>query len=450
MRVLALMLLVVGSPVFADDWPQWMGPHRDGVWKEADILSEFPSEGAAIDWKVDCGLGYAGPAVVDGHVYLFDYVVADGSVSNNPGQRGALKGRERIRCLNAANGDEVWSTSYECDYSVSYPSGPRCTPTVSENAVVTLGAMGDLTCFDRATGEKQWQVDIPETYDAQIPIWGYASHPLVWTPKTGSPIVITMIGGTDQAVGAFELATGKPVWKGRTSKDAGYCAPVIYETAGPNQSITEQLIAFTPAEVVSLDPATGVDFWSVPIEPDYGMSVNHPQKVGNRLLVTAYGQSRLIKLGDTEPEAKVQWETPGPRSLYTCNSTPFAAGDVAYGCDINSGMFRAISLEDGEIVWETPGPVAPEGHRGRWRTRHATAFITRLGSSNRFILFNDLGELVLCTLTPDGYTEHSRAKVIERTGEAFGRLVSWSHPAYADNAAFVRNDKSLVRVNLAK
>lgn len=443
MRSMYLLLLAATCTANADDWPQWLGANRDSVWTDASIIDAFPAEGAKIDWKVDCGLGYAGPAVAGGEVFLFDYVLADGTVSNNPGRRGELNGKERIRCLDAATGEQKWSTDYDCKYSVSYPSGPRCTPTVSDATVVTLGAMGHLTCFDRKSGEQKWQVDIPTKFGASIPIWGYASHPLVTKLPSGQQLVVTMIGGENQAVGAFDIATGELAWKARSSRDAGYCAPSIANAGGK-----DQLVVFSPSEVAGLNPADGEAYWSIPITPDYGMSVNIPQRIEGGLLVTSYGQTLRANLARSG--ADVAWANPGAKSLYTCNSTPVVTDGVAYGCDINSGLFRAISIEDGKQLWETKEPVAPSGFDGRWRTRHATAFITRLGESDRYVLFNDLGELVLCSLTKDGYSEHGRAKVVEPTGEAFGRSVCWSSPAYADNAAFVRNDKQLVRVNLAR
>lgn len=442
----AVCSLVIANSANAEDWPQWMGADRDGVWHETGIIDSFAAGKADIDWEASCGLGYAGPAYAGDSVYLFDYEIANGTVKNNPGQRGELKGAERLRRINAVTGETVWTGEYPATYSVSYPSGPRATPTVTDDHVYTLGAMGHLTCFDRRTGDQVWQVDIPTTFGASVPIWGYASHPLFVPGNDRRPdTVVTMIGGVDQAVGAFDAESGKLAWKSRTSKDAGY-APLNLMSYGG----AEQLLLFSPAEVAGLDPANGEAFWSVEVEPDYGMSINSPRRAGNRLLLTSYGKTLSLVLGEDSPTATVDWRDPGPRSLFTANSRPFVDEGLAYGCDINSGLMRAIRLEDGKTAWESKEPVAPKGHDRRWRVRHATAFITKIVGEDRFVLFNDLGEIVFCTLDPKGYVETGRAKVIEPTGEAFGRKVVWSHPAYGDRAAFVRNDEKLVRVNLAK
>src|SRR5437868_5870847 len=104
-RLTAATLFALASltPARADDWPQWMGPTRDGVWREGGVLSQFPAGGPKVLWRVPVAGGYAGPAVAAGRVYVFDYQSTDG-VSNDPGQRGPRQGKERVLCLSAADG----------------------------------------------------------------------------------------------------------------------------------------------------------------------------------------------------------------------------------------------------------------------------------------------------------------------------------------------------------
>src|SRR5262249_32611455 len=97
-----------GTPALAEDWPQWLGPRRDSVWRETGILDKFPEAGPKVKWRVPVGLGYAGPAVADGRVFVMDYALAEGTVSNNPGKRDKLTGKERIRCLAVADGKQIW------------------------------------------------------------------------------------------------------------------------------------------------------------------------------------------------------------------------------------------------------------------------------------------------------------------------------------------------------
>ena len=437
---LTLMFFAAASLAAADDWPQWMGPQRDGRYRESGLIDAFPEGGPDVQWEAECGLGYAGPAVAGGRVFLFDYVKQGGESFNNPGQAAKLEGSERLRALDVKTGEEVWAYAYDRPYEISYPQGPRATPTVHENRVYLMGAMGDLTCLDADNGARQWAVNLPDLLGCKVPIWGFSSHPLVDGGR-----VYVMGGGEGSAVVALDSKTGKLEWKARDSDHAGYAPLTIHEYGG-----VRQLIGWSPRELFSLNPQTGEAYWTHELVPDYGMSIMAPQVAGDRLFAAGIGnKSAVLKLDASAPTAEVAWRDPGPRSLFPGNMTPLIDEGLVYGCDIQSGQLKAVSLADGSAVWETAEPVTPAGFEGRRPPRHATAFLTQVVGQDRFLLFNEAGELIFATLDPKGYAELSRAKVLEPTNEAFRRDVVWSHPAYADRAAFVRNDEKIVRVNLA-
>ena len=222
--VLLLILTVFVPAVFvpvagAEDWPQWMGTNRDGVVRETGIIAAIPAEGLPIKWRVPIAGGYSGPAVVDGKVLVFDYAKAAGEVTNNPGERVELSGQERLTALDAATGEQLWQHAYDCPYSISYPAGPRCTPTVHDGLVYSLGAEGDLRCLRVADGTLVWQTNLKEQFGVEAPIWGFASHPLV-----DGDLLYTMVGGDGQALVAFDRLTGEVRWKA-LSDAAGYCPP---------------------------------------------------------------------------------------------------------------------------------------------------------------------------------------------------------------------------------
>src|SRR5438105_2086462 len=124
------------SSLRADDWPQWLGPQRDGVWREIGILEKFPAEGPKVRWRAPIGAGYTGPAVANGRVYVMDRQLAQGaSNSSNPFARGEIPGTERVLCLKEDDGEILWKHEYDCPYAVSYPAGPRATPTVHDGKV---------------------------------------------------------------------------------------------------------------------------------------------------------------------------------------------------------------------------------------------------------------------------------------------------------------------------
>ncbi|PYJ02056.1 MAG: pyrrolo-quinoline quinone, partial [Verrucomicrobia bacterium] len=133
------------TAAFADDWPQWLGPNRDSVWRETGIVEKFPSNGPPVIWRAKIGGGYAGPAVANGRVYVTDRQLAQGASNPaNPFDRGLIRGSERVLCLNEADGKEIWKYEYDCPYTVSYAAGPRAAPLVSGGKVYTVGAEGNL------------------------------------------------------------------------------------------------------------------------------------------------------------------------------------------------------------------------------------------------------------------------------------------------------------------
>src|SRR5262245_35939640 len=186
-------LVLIAGPAVAADWPQWMGPNRDAVWSETGILEKFPEGGPKELWRKPIGGGFAGPAVVDGKLYVPDKVLKPGQKPpSGPFDRTKIECTERVLCLDAKTGEQIWKHEYDSPYTISYQEGPRCTPTVHDGKVYTLGAMGDLVCLDAATGKPVWAHNFPRDYGVTVQIWGYASHPLVY-----KNLVVTLVGGKD-------------------------------------------------------------------------------------------------------------------------------------------------------------------------------------------------------------------------------------------------------------
>jgi len=429
-----LLLACTFIIVHADDWPQWMGPNRDGVWLENGIVRSIPDGGLKVTWRAPVHYGYAGPAVAKGRVYVMEYEVQSGEVQNNPGGRAVLQGRERVRCLDAKTGELLWTQAYERPYQLSYPGGPRCTPAISDGKVYALGAEGNLTCLNAADGSVVWRKDLPREYKVPTQIWGHAAHPLVV-----GDLVYCLAGGEGTMVVALDKNTGEQKWGALSGQEPGYCPPNLIEHAG-----RRQLIVWTADTLNGLDPASGKEFWSIPLKPAYGLSSSMPRQVGDHLYASAIGNiSALVKLEDGDPGASVVWRGRTKEAVYCSNSTPFVTEDTIYGADIESSALMAVNLADGQRLWETTAPTLGEGKSGR----HGTVFLVRNG--DLFFLFTETGHLILARLTRAGYEEVGRQKILEPTNEAFGRSVVWSHPAFAEKCMFARNDKEIVCVNLA-
>ena len=431
-RSLSVFLLgtYLSAVSHADDWPQWMGPERDNVWREEGIVGQMSVGGPQVAWRAPVAGGYAGPAVADGRVFVTDYVTDDNvNVANF--ERKESSGVERVICLDEATGEQKWKYEYPVKYTISYPCGPRCTPAVADGKVYTLGSEGNLYAFDAATGEVLWSHDFNEEYGAKTALWGYSGHPLVDGNK-----VICIVGGEGSFAVAFDKDSGKEIWKALTSPDHGYSPPAILEIAGQRQ-----LVLLRPDAVTALVPETGEEIWSVPYESDNGLVVMTPVVWNDYMFVGGYSdKNMLIKLAADGKSAEMVWNQNALRALSPINVQPALDGDVLYGFDQN-GRLYGIQLPDGDRLWNTSEPLAERPPRS------ATAFIIRQG--DRYWLFTENGDLILANLSPEGYKELGRAHVLDPTGDAFGRSVVWCSPAFANRRMYVRNDKECIAVDLA-
>ena len=437
-QIVALSMAVgalLASAVIAEDWPQWMGKNRDGRWNESGIIDKFPVGGPTVLWRTPIAGGYSGPAVAGGKVYVTDFTRQSGDPTNDPENRAEVKGTERVLCLNAATGAILWKHEYPCDYKISYPAGPRATPTVAGGKVYALGAEGHLNCLDSEMGKPLWSKDLKKDYQTEAPLWGFAGHPLVDGQK-----LICLVGGKGSVAVAFDKDSGREMWKALSAPEAGYCPPTIVEAGGKRQ-----LLIWHPESLNSLNPETGEVYWTEPLVPQYRMSIAAPVKAGDFLYASGIGKcAALFKLAADKPAAEVVWDGKPTTAVFCGTSTPVIDSGTIYGNDCEVGNLRAVKLATGERLWETFQPTTG----GERRASHGTAFLTKNG--DRYFIFSETGDLIMARLSPEKYEELSRAHLLEPTGECFGRPVVWSHPAYANKCVFARNDKEIVCVSLAK
>jgi outer membrane protein assembly factor BamB len=439
-----LGLLLFTGVETTHDWPQWLGPQRDGVLRETGLLEKFPAGGPKLLWKSPIGGGYAGPAVAEGRVYVSDMKYDPGiKKSENDFDRRKLGGKETIYCLDSQSGKEIWKHSYPCSYDISYAYGPRCTPVVHDGKVYSLGAMGDLFCLAVGDGKVLWSHHFPKEYGLKSPTWGWSASPLLDGDK-----LICLVGGKGTTAVAFHKDTGKELWRALSSgPEPGYCPPVIFTLAGKRQ-----LIIWHPKAVNGLDPETGKVFWSQPFDVKANLTVPMPRELpGDRLFVTSfYNGPMMLKItpGDP-PQAKVLWKGTSDSEtrtdkLHSIMPTPFIQDEHIYGV-CSYGQLRCLKASTGERVWETLEATGVK-RPARW----ANAFLIRLGETNRYFLFNEQGVLILATLSPQGYRPLGQAKLIEPTQAAMGRDIVWTHPAFAQRCIFVRNDQEIACYSLSK
>jgi outer membrane protein assembly factor BamB len=450
LTVLALLLSLAGLalPVQAvargRDWPEWLGANREGVWRETGLVNKFPAGGPPVVWRKPIGSGYSGPSVAGDFVYVMDRQRSlDKDGKPIPGNREGQKGTERVLCFKAADGALVWKHEYDCAYKeLSYNQGPRTTPLVRDGRVYTLGAMGDLCCLGAATGKPKWSKNLPQEYKTQHPVWGYAASLLL-----EGDLLYSLVGGEGSAVVAFNKDTGKEVWRALTSEDVCYSPPMIFQAGGK-----PQLVIWLSESIYGLDPATGKQYWKQaypaegePMRP--AVNIATPRRLGDLLFFSnAYHGPMMLKFAADKPEVSVLWKNQNknpqkPQFLSILMPTPVLQDGYIYGVGFG-GDLRCLEAATGKQLWSTYEATGGE------KTDCGTAFIIPQG--DRFILFNDNGDLILANLSPKGYQEIDRAHILEPVQEARNRQVVWSHPAFAHQCVFVRNEKEILCVSLAK
>ena len=314
-RVCTLVIVSLFSfPVNANakDWPQWNGPTRDGVLPKGFIAKPIPKEGLVLKWKQSVSYGYSSPVVSNGKVFVSDYELESGKITNNAGSRDRLTGKERVVCFDAKTGKSLWTAKYDRKYSLSYPGGPRAAPVVVDGTVIALGAEGDLCCLSiEQEGKVVWQKQLAEEYKTIKPMWGYASVPLVIDEQ-----LICLAGGPGSLVVSLDRITGKELWRALNGDEIGYCPPALISHGG-----VSQLLIWSPEKIFSLNPTNGQVFWEQPFKPDYGMSIAPPILRGDFLFASGEGISAMFQLSSNPPQAKVLWTGEPKTSLGLSNTS---------------------------------------------------------------------------------------------------------------------------------
>jgi len=402
----------------ADDWPQWRGPNRDGVWRESGIIEAIPPHGLKVRWRARVGRGYSGPVVAEGRVFVTDYQL-DPEV-------------ERVLCFDEATGKPLWTHSYPVAYQdMEYGNGPRASPTVHEGKVYTLGTRSHLFCLEASTGKVLWKKDLANEYDAAPQEYGSSVAPLI----EGDLVIISAVCQPAPTVLAFDKLTGQHRWQALEDRP-GYSAPILINHGGSRQAII-----WTADSIASLEPTTGRIFWQIP----YKATFHEAQVVASPVLhkdlllcLSAWNRgSMMLTLDAEKPAASVLWKT---RTRPTTQfSTPLFL-DNEFFCGIDSvGGLCCLAVKSGDEVWRST-EVAGSSGRGH-------AHLTPNG--NQVFLFNQRGQLISARLMPSGYEETGRTLLVEPTpGLRAQGPVTWAHPAYANKHVFARNDRELISASL--
>jgi len=388
----------------ANDWPQYLGPSRNGVYAGPALADAWGANGPKAVWRKQVGQGFAGPAVVGNRVILFHRVGNE----------------EVLESLDAATGDSVWRYAYPTRYrdDFGFDEGPRAVPVVADGVIYTFGAEGQLHAVDLAKGTRLWSEDTMKRFGVPKGFFGAAGSPLVEGGR-----VIANVGGDKAGIVAFEAKTGKVLWSA-TDDDASYSSGVAATIGGRRLGVF-----LTRDSLVGLDPASGMVQFQRRWRARIAASVNAatPIIVGDEIFVSAqYGPGAGVLRVNGSQLTDV-WTSDDVLSNHYATSV-FYNGYLYgfHGRQEFGPSFRAVEFETGTVKWSQEqfraGSVLLAGDR---------LLITREG-----------GELILASASPQAFKPIARAQILQG--------VVRPYPALADGLLYVRNENTLVCLDLRK
>jgi outer membrane protein assembly factor BamB len=400
-RLLPMILLLAACGA---DWPQFLGPARNGTSPETGLLDSWPEKGPPVVWEKEVGEGFSGPVVAGGRLILFHRVSDE----------------EVVECLDAATGKGLWKhadpTSYEDPLGKG--NGPRSTPAVAAGRVYTLGPAGRLLCLNLEDGKKVWERGLLETYEVPPSFFGVGTSPLV-----EGGLVLVNVGGKDAGIVAFNKDTGAEAWKA-TSQGASYASPVAATLDGVRHALF-----FTREGLVSLDPATGEVRFSKRWRSRMNASVNAASPVvldGCVFLSACYGTGAVLLRVKKDGVEEV-W---GNDESLSCHyGTPVHADGLLFGFDgrqEEGARLRCVEARTGKVRWTAEGYGCG----------------SLILADGRLVVLSEKGELALVAVDGEKYRERSRAPVLDRPCRA--------SLALAGGRLYARDGKRLVCWNLKK
>jgi len=401
-----ILVVVLFTPLAArlaaNDWPQFLGPSRTGVYVGAPLNEKWPSTGPRVIWRKQIGQGLSGPVVAGSQLILFHRV----------------DDREVVECFDALTGASKWRYAYPTTYrdDFGFDEGPRAVPVVAGGIVYTYGAEGKLSAIDLSTGKLLWNVDAMREFEVDKGFFGAAGSPLVEEGK-----VIANVGGKKAGIVAFDAKTGKVIWTATTDA-ASYSSGIAATMLGRRYAVF-----LTRAGLVGLDPANGQVRFQRPWRARQAASVNAatPVIVGNTIFVSAeYGPGAGALQFDGTKLVDL-WASNDVLSNHYATSV-FHEGTLYgfHGRQEFGPIFRAVDLQSGKVLWSTP--------------RFGAGSVTLAG--NRLVIVRESGELLIAAASPKSFQQIASAQVLPATVRAY--------PALSDGILYLRNDDTLIAVDL--
>ncbi|HZT79684.1 MAG TPA: PQQ-binding-like beta-propeller repeat protein [Gemmataceae bacterium] len=407
-----LILLACTACAAAADWPQWLGPRRDGSSPEKVAPWKEPPKAL---WRAPVGEGHSSPVVAAGKVFLHTKVK----------DRDA----EEVAAYDAATGKELWKKSYpRAKFTSVFGTGPQATPAYADGKLYTFGVTGLLTCWDADKGDRLWQLDTQKDFKPakRFPAdFGVACSPLV----EGGHVLVN-VGGKGASVVAFNRKDGKVAWKKLDDK-ASYSSPIAF-----GQGKGRQVVFLTAAGLASFRPSDGEVLWQFPLADKLMESSSTPLKVGDLILAGSitYGSAGVkLEAKDGKPAVKEAWKNPALTCYF---SSPVAVSKDHVFIITNTNpllekpqaTLRCVEARTGKELWKKPAV-------GKYH-----AALIRTGDG-KVLLLDDASNLILLDPSSKEYRELAKSKVCGET---------WAHPALAGGRLYLRDNQELICLQLGE
>ena len=403
-----LAVILIAAPASADDWPQWLGPERNGVSAEMNLMRDWPDAGPEVLWRVPLGKGFSAISAAAGRLFTM-YADPHG---------------EFAVCLDAASGEKLWRVRTGDYYKETQGGdGPRSTPTVDGDAVYVLGAEGLLFALEADSGHEIWQKDLAEEFGSEVPRWGFSTSPLVEGELLlleaggveGNFLVNMVIDRSANATAvALDKKTGHAVWSALDDK-MSYSSPIAYTVGGSRQ------VAFINAyALVGLSVEDGSELWRFPWKTRWDVSAATPVFLPpDRIFISSEGKGAMVRL--SQGGVAEVWRNSTMRNHF--GTSIFREGHL-YGFD--KSLLKCIDAESGEERWKARGYA-----KG-----------TLIAADGHLIVLGERGNLGLVEATPEAFVEKANVELMK------GRC--WTVPSLADGNLYVRDEEEIVAVNLRR
>lgn len=411
--VIAIVVAAGSKPIAAQtdakgEWPQMLGPQRNGLSSETGLLDRFPEGGPKEVWRVAGGVGMSGLAISRGRVLTLV-------------QR---EGEQWLVSLDAKSGEQIWQTALAPEYRNAMGNGPRATPAIAGDHVFVFTGEGILSAHNFQDGKQLWSHNVLKELSGKEAEYGMACSPLV----VGDQVIVTA-GAAKGTLVAFETKTGKQVWT--AGKDpAGYSSPALLNIGG-----RKQVVAFTGNSALGVDPAKGTLLWRYPFKTNFDCNITTPLEIKGNVFLSS-GEDHGSVLLSLKPKAETfeigeVWSSFGTKSVLRNEwQTSMLLDGFLYGMDNVGGAgpithLTCIDAATGDRKWQ-------QARFGKGNL---------IAADGKLFISTMKGELVLVKATPDRYEELSRATVLGSTRQA---------PALSNGRLFLRDDKEIVCLDVRK